>query len=137
MTVRVFVIGSLTAAIGSWLLWLLVILYLDPNRAGVPGFFLFFLTLFLAVSSIAALLGFGVRRFIARDILAAYAVRTALRQGVLLGLFLDLLLVLQLVNLYRWWLAVIAIIFFIATEFIFLGYDRSRNRTSRRTQAGS
>ena len=126
--------GSLIAAVGSWILWLLVMLYLDPGRAGVPGFFLFFLTLFLAVASVASLIGFAARRFIARDVLAAYAVRAALRQGVMLGLFLDLLLLLQLVNLYTWWLALIAIIFFVATELIFLGYDTSRRRLSRRAE---
>jgi hypothetical protein len=131
MTVRVFIGGSLLAAIGSWALWFLVVWNLDPGRAGALGFFLFFLTMFLAVASTASLLGFSARRFIAREVLAAYAVRTALRQGVLLGLFLDLLLLLQLANLYTWWLAVIAIILSITTELIFLGYDRSRQRTSR------
>jgi hypothetical protein len=133
MTVRVFIIGSLLAAAGSWAMWLLIIRYLDPGQAGLLGFFLFFLTLFLAASSTASLLGFGLRRLISREVLAAYAVRAALRQGVLLGLFLNLLLVLQLANLYTWWLAIIAIVLFITTELIFLGYDRSHRRTSRQT----
>lgn len=133
MTVRVFIAGSLLTAIGSWAIWLLIINYLDPVRAGAIGFSLFFLTLFLAVASTASFIGYVVRRFIARDVLAAYAVRAALRQGVLLGLFSDLLLGLQLINLYTWWLTVIAIILFVTTEFIFLGYDRAHRRTSRQT----
>ena len=69
----------------------------------------------------------------AHEVLAAHAVRVSLRQGVWLGLFLNLLLILQLANLYAWWLNIIAIIFFITIEFIFLGYDRTRRRTSRAT----
>ena len=131
MTVRVFIVGSFLAAIGSWTIWLLIVNYLNPVRAGATGLSLFFLTLFLAVASTAALFGYAVRRFIARDTLAAYVVRTALRQGVLLGLFLDLLLGLQLINLYTWWLAVIAIVLFVTIEFIFLGYDQTHRRISR------
>lgn len=131
MTVRVFTAASIFVAISAWAIWLLLITYLDPIQAGLPGLLLFFLTLFLAAASSFALVGFGIRRLIAPEQLATYAVRAALRQGVLVGLFLDLLLILQLIQLYRWWLAIIAIILFLLIELIFLGYDKAARRSAR------
>lgn len=128
MTVRTFVVGSLSAAAAAWAIWLAIIKFLDPVRAGLIGFLLFFLVLFLAVASTMGLAGYATRRLISPQQLSAYAVKASLRQGILLGLFLDLLLLLQLMHLYQWWLAMLAIIFFIFIELIFLGYDRAARR---------
>lgn len=130
MTVRLFIIGSILTSISSWGIWVLILKYLDPKIAGSIGYFLFFLSLFLAVASATALLGYAFRRLIAPELLATYAVRPALRQGIMLGIFLDFLLILQLVRLYKWWLAVIAIILFITTELIFLSYGQASKRTT-------
>lgn len=135
MTVRTFVIGSLLAAISSWAIVAGIIMYLDPKGAGGAGYFLFFLALFLATASTAALIGYALRRLVARYVLAAYAVRTSLRQGVWLGLLLAFLLLLQLARLYMWWLAVIACIFLVTCESVFLGYDRALRRAARRAGA--
>lgn len=133
MTVRVFVIGSLVAAIISWATWLAIIKFLDPGQAGLIGFLLFFLALFLATASTTGLAGYATRRLLSPQQLSAYAVRTSLRQGILLGLFLDLLLLLQLLRFYQWWLALLAIVIFIFIEFIFLGYDRATRRPTQGT----
>ena len=130
MTVRVFIVGSLVAAITSWTIWVAIIKFLDPVQAGIIGFLLFFLALFLATASTTGLVGYATRRLLASSQLSAYAVRTSLRQGILLGLFLDLLLLLQLLRFYQWWLALLAIATFIFIEFIFLGYDRTTRRTT-------
>ena len=130
MTVRLFISGSILTAISSWTIWVLIINYLDPQSAGGIGYFLFFLSLFLATTSTTAFIGYALRRLVAPEQLATYAVRPALRQGMMLGIFLDLLLILQLVRLYKWWLAVIAIILFIATELIFLSYGHANRRTN-------
>lgn len=131
MTVRTFIIGSLLAGIISWSIWIAIIILLDPVQAGWLGFILFFLALFLAVASTVALIGYAARRLMAPEQLAAYAVRSALRQGALLALFLLLLLFLQLMRLYQWWLAVVAIVLFISVELMFLGYDRTTYRTNQ------
>ncbi|HLD26085.1 MAG TPA: hypothetical protein VJC05_03530 [Candidatus Andersenbacteria bacterium] len=131
MTVRVFTIGSLLTAVLSLAVWLLVVNYLDPGRAGIIGFCLFFLSLFLGLASSAALLGYGIRRLISRAVLPAYTVRTSLRQGCLLGIFATMLLLLELLNLYAWWLAGLALILFVTIELIFLSYDLSLQRRSR------
>lgn len=128
MTVRTFLIGSSAATIISWLIWFMILNWLDPREAGMVGFILFFLALFLAIASTTSLIGYGVRRLIAAGQLPAYRVRHSLRQGMLLGLLIDLLLFLQLLRIVRWWLALLAALIFVLIEFVFLSYDRSSDR---------
>lgn len=125
MTVRTFAIGAFAASLASWFIWTLIVMWLDPTQAGWIGFALFFLSLFLAVAGTTALGGYIMRRLLMPGQLPAYSVRSALRQGVLLGLFLDVLLALQLFRLVRWWVTVIAIILFLSIELLFLSYERS------------
>jgi len=124
MTVRSFVFGSFITTILAWAIWAAIIMLLDPTKAGLLGYLLFFLTLFLAVASTSGLAGYVIRRIITPNQLAAYTVRISLRQGLLLGLFLDILLFLQLTKIYQWWLIVIVIVLFLTIELIFLSLDR-------------
>lgn len=124
MTVRLFIIGSVLASIISWAVWVAIVGYLDPVRAGWIGYTLFFMAFFLAVASTVTMIGYLVRRIVAPQQLAAYAVRSAMRQGVLVGMFIELLLGMQLARLYQWWLAVIIIILFLVIEAVFYSYDR-------------
>lgn len=126
MTIRIFLAGALVTTVLGWGIWLLIINWVDPVEAGWAGFALFFLALFLAVAGVSALAGYGVRRVLQPMQLPAYRVRPSLRQGILLAIFLDILLFLQLQRLLRWWITVIVIILFVSIELLFLGYDRGR-----------
>lgn len=137
MTVRIFFVGSLITTVISWAIWIAIISYLDPLRAGWLGYLLFFLVLFLAVASTSGIVGYVIRRIITPQQLSAYTVRVALRQGLLLGIFLDILLFLQLVKLYQWWIAIIVIVLFLSIEFIFLSFDRVYNQRSQTAHVGS
>ncbi len=128
MTVRLFLFGTIGTIIISWSIWGLIVSWLDPTEAGTLGFLLFFLAVFLAVASTSALLGYIVRRVTAGNQLPAHSVRPAIRQGMLLGLFVDLLLFLQLLRLMQWWVVAIATILFLSIEFVFLSYDRGSHR---------
>lgn len=128
MTVKTFIIGSsLCAGLGT-VFWLLVLFFLDPLQAGVVGYILFFLSLFLLVAGSTGLLGFAARRLLQAQQLSAYSVRSALRQGILLALFVCLLLLLVRLRVYQWWVAVIVTILFVCAELIFFSYDRSLKR---------
>lgn len=129
MTVRIFFGGSLLTALITWTIWLLILWFVDPQQAGLLGFIIFFLSLFLSIASSVALLGFAVRRVVRDPQLPAYQVRNSLRQGVLLALFTSILLLLQLLRLLQWWVALILIILFVSAEFIFLSYDRAQRRS--------
>lgn len=137
MTLRTFVWGALAGALLGWLVWMAIVLWLDPVQAGSVGFILFFLALFLAVASTAALAGFGMRRVIGGVAHPSHHVRPSLRQGIFLGVFFDAILVLQLLRLSRWWLTLILIILFLCVEFVFLSYDRNTRRATAVEEAGT
>ncbi len=124
MDLRTFIWGSAVGAVLGWLVWTAIVLWLDPIQAGAIGFILFFLALFLAVASTSALAGYGVRRLIGSHVHPSHHVRPSLRQAILLGAFFDILLLLQLLRISRWWLTLIAIIFFLCFELVFISYDR-------------
>jgi hypothetical protein len=131
MTVRVFVVGSVVTTVMSWAMWAAIVAFLDPLRAGWLGYLLFFLVLFLAVASTSGIVGYVVRRIITPQQLSAYAVRVALRQGVLLGIFFNIVLFLQLIRLYQWWISIIVIVLFLSIELVFLSFDRVSNQRSQ------
>jgi len=76
MTVRTFLGGSLAGAIIGWGVWLLILNLIDPTEAGLIGYILFFLTLFLAITSTIGLLGYAIRRVLAPGQLSTYRVRS-------------------------------------------------------------
>ena len=82
MTVRLYLTGSVAVAVISSIIWLLIIMQLDPAQAGVIGLLLLFLSLFLAVGSITNVVGYGLRRLLVPRQFPSYRVRTSLRQGV-------------------------------------------------------
>ncbi len=128
MTVRTFLIGSLAGAIVGWGIWALIINWIDPTEAGLIGYVLFFLALFLAIASVVGLFGYTIRRILIPKQMASYRVRPSLRQGIWLGFLFDILLFLQLQRLLRWWISLIIIALFLAIEFFFLSYDKSQSR---------
>lgn len=125
MTVRTFILGALGTLLVSCGILGLIVTWIDPTAPTASlAFILFFLSMFLAVSSLAALLGYVVRSVFLRSQLSAYRVRPALRQGVFLGVFTDLLLFLQLERILIWWVSAIIILLFIVVELVFISYDK-------------
>jgi hypothetical protein len=137
MTIRIFIGGTLMTLLASVAIFAMIIYWLDPIEAGALGFVLFFLSLFLVIASFSALIGYAVRRFLFSRQHPAYSVRPSLRQGVWLGIFLDILLFLQLFRLLQWWIAFIIVLLFLSLEVLFLGYDRHSKTTSQTAQASN
>lgn len=125
MTVRAFLAGSFVSLLASSGVLFLIISWVDPTKSPAIAFVLFFLALFLAVASLASLVGYIARSIFMRHQLPAYRVRPSLRQGVFLGVFVDLLLFLQLERILVWWVSAIIILLFIVIELVFISYDRN------------
>ena len=133
MTIRLFIIASTVAlAIGS-LSFAGVVTQLDPEQAGTAGFVLFFLSLFTAVASAACLAGYGLRRIFIRQQFPAYTARTSLRQALIIGVFVAVVLFLQLLRLYRWWIALGLVALLVCLEVVFLSYGRANQRHNEST----
>lgn len=134
MTLRTFIIGSVLTSFVSAGILIVTITQLNPYMAGAIGFILFFMSLFVLLSSVVAVIGYVIRRLIFPRHFPTYLVRTSVRHGLMTGLFVDILLFLQLLRLYRWWISIIVIAIFISFELIFFSYDRaSRDRLRPKT----
>lgn len=135
MTVKSFALGSFVTAIISWGILALIIMWIDPTKSAAAAFILFFLLLFLAVAATSGLIGYVARTIFMRHQLPAYRVRPSLRQGVFLGVFVDLLLFLQLERILVWWVSAIIVVLFIVIELVFISYDRNGTTTRGSTEA--
>lgn len=104
-------IGSLVAATG----FVFVISYTDPFVAGWPAHTAFYLTLFLATSGIFTIINLVVRK---KFFLGIYSelFKTSLRQGIIIGLLVSSLILLESTNLLFWWVGLTMVLFFIALE---------------------
>ena len=128
MTVRAFITFSALAFVVGSASFAAVVTQLDPDNAQTLGFILFFLSFFTTVASAAGLVGYSMRRVFIRQQFPAHAVRTSLRQAVTVGAFTSLLLFLQLLRLYRWWIALVIIALLASLEVVFLSYGKAQHR---------
>lgn len=128
MTVRAFLTFSLLALLIGSASFAAVATQLDPDQAGTSGFVLFFLSFFITIASSVSLIGYGLRRIFVRRQFPAYAARSALRQALTIGGFSSFLLLLQLLRLYRWWIALGLIALLACLEVVFLSYDSHHAR---------
>lgn len=105
----------------AWVAWFIVVHAIDPIRSGFLGFFLFFVTLGVAVLASSTLLGTLVRVWAKQDEVVYRHVVRSLRQGIILTTLFLISLILSGLGLLMWWVLVLLV--FIATilEIIFLG----------------
>lgn len=105
-------------AIGGWVV---VLVRVDPETAGLPGVVLFYLTAFAAIVGICAFLGTWLRaRKEQHPHLIVREVKIALRHSIFLATLGLGALALASMNALRWWIWLIALVVICAVEYIFL-----------------
>ena len=95
-----FVMSVLTAI--CWGMFLFVAKTINPGTTNWLGFLLFYVSLFIALSGLAALVGFLIRFVALKKELAFNLVKVAFRQSFLFSLFFTLGLFLKAHNLFNW-----------------------------------
>lgn len=119
------VMGTMTAL--CWGIFILMANLIDPTATNWLGFLLFYISLFLALSGTAALIGFVIRFVALRRELAFYAVATAFRQSFLFALFIVISLILLASNLFTWLNIGLLLIIFAILELFIASYKKSRS----------
>ena len=122
-----FGIGTLL----SWAAWVIVLTQMDPAVNTTMSVMAFAVTLGFAVAGTFALLSFAIRAFFSKDPVLFRVLRTSVRQGVVVAVLLECLLVLQTMRWFAWWNTVPLALFFILLEGFFLAQDQSRERQTR------
>ncbi|MCX6765705.1 MAG: hypothetical protein NT136_01955 [Candidatus Moranbacteria bacterium] len=120
MTLKLYLWGMRVSVFLSLLAWGAVVCFIDPEKTGIFGQVLFYLTLFLSLSGTFILFLTWARRKARGGEIAFVHLGISFRQGLLLGLLAVLLLVLQHFQVLTWWdgLLVIAGIFLVELYFL-------------------
>ncbi|NCO23255.1 hypothetical protein COW09_02340 [bacterium (Candidatus Moisslbacteria) CG12_big_fil_rev_8_21_14_0_65_36_11] len=111
----------------NWLIWLLVIFFVNPEKTGLLGLILFYVSLFLAILGTGSILGFiiGARLkkrpvFVEADI--------SFRRAFLIAIFVISVLFLKGIDLFYWWNTLLLGLFLIILEFFFVSISRKYER---------
>ncbi|KKR21313.1 MAG: hypothetical protein UT48_C0010G0061 [Parcubacteria group bacterium GW2011_GWE2_39_37] len=85
-----------------WLGWGMILFTINPTTTNLLGFSLFFISLFLAITGTAAIIGFLVRFILLKHELAFRSVKDAFRQSFLFAFLMIAALFLLSKGLFSW-----------------------------------
>jgi hypothetical protein len=126
MTFRAFLIFMTVATIMAWAGWIVVLIAIDPTKAGVLAFVFFYLTLSLSLIGTLTMGGTGVRYLAKREEILSRHVSKSFRQAFLFTILVDGSLMLMSRGLFRWWTAMLLILFLAVVELAFLTAQKPR-----------
>lgn len=119
----VMVIGTLVALA----CFAVSILVIDPFSTNWLGMTLFYASLMVSITGLAAIIGFIFRFVVLRKKLAASAVIISFRQAFVIALLIALILFLLAEQLFSWLNVVLLIIGFTSLELFLISLSLSRN----------
>lgn len=126
MTLKKYLAVMAVATAICWTVFLFVASVINPEMTNWIGFFLFYVSLFMALSGTAALGGFLVRFVALKRELAFHAVRIAFRQSFLFSLFVISLLVLLSQDLFNWLNLIMLVVVFTIAETVMISSSKGR-----------
>ncbi len=103
--------GSVVAITG----FIFTIIYTDPYQAGILGHVIFYLTLFLFTTGFFTIINLLIRKRFFPGIYSELF-RVSMRQGILIGMLIVSLVLLEAFNLLFWWVGLTLTLFLIALE---------------------
>jgi len=120
MTLQSYLWGLRIGTVISFAAFCAVIFLTDPLDIGNVAFILFYLTFFLVISGLSVLVLTWLRRKMARDMLTLGEIGMAVRQGVLIGIFITVIVGMQQMKVLLWWdaLIILGIVFLIELYFL-------------------
>lgn len=126
MTLKKYLMVTALATAVCWTIFLFVSSILNPDLTSWLGFLLFYLSLFMAISGTASLIGFLIRFVALKHELAFYAVRIAYRQSFLFALFIIAILILLSQSLFTWLNLFMLITVFVIAETFMISSQKIR-----------
>ncbi|MDP2736406.1 MAG: hypothetical protein Q8O59_01320 [bacterium] len=103
-----------------------IVFTVDPETTNSTGFFLFYLSLFLSIIGVTAIIGFVIRFVIFRRELVINTVKVAFRQSFIFAAFSVAVMMLLSRNLLSWLNLSILIVGLSALEFFLLSYGKEK-----------
>jgi len=112
-SLRLFTITSLCAFLG-------VIFFIGPIDVGMVAYGLFYVTTFLWITGCSILVLTHMRERFMQDAILSKDLSVTLRQGILIGLLICILLALQQFRILTWWDALLSIAAILLIELYFI-----------------
>ncbi len=131
MSLKSYLILFVVATLLSWVAWVIVLTQMNPDSSRTVTVSAFAVSLGFAVAGSVSLLGFGLRAWFGKDPVLFRVLRTSVRQGVVVAVLLEGLLVLQAMRWFAWWNVVPLALFFILLEGFFLAQESTLERQTR------
>ncbi len=123
MTLGSYLLGMVISAVLCFISWILIIVYINPETAGITGVLLFFFMLFFLLTGFFTLAGFYARKKISKDAVKFNYAGTAFRQGVFFSLIFVGMLALQKLGMLFWWSAILFVLGIGLLELYFMNKD--------------
>lgn len=107
----------------AWMGWLLVLFKLSPYQTLGLSLSFFYVTMFIALSSTFAVLGFYFRVWLFKNEIFYRHINVALRQGIFLSLITVFCLIFQMMKVLSWWSGLLLVVIAVLLEFYFSAKD--------------
>lgn len=119
MSLQGYLLGLKMSTLFAFSAWAGVVLYIDPETAGIFGKSLFFITLFLWLSGVFTLVLTWLQRRLCDDERAARSLGANMRQSMFVSCVLLLLLALQYFKVLAFWNGLLIGVAFLLIELYF------------------
>ena len=123
MTHNRYISMLMVAGLIAWVGWFLVVFKLSPGESVELALLLFFLTFFIALSSLFTVFGFYFRLWLFKNEIFYKHINIAFRQGLILSLITIFCLVFQMIKLLNWWSGSLVVSIAVLLEFYFSSKD--------------
>lgn len=109
-----------SATLLSWVAWLVVLFYINPDDSGMVGYSLFYISLLVALVGTFSLVGFFGRVWFSREQVIFRHLGVSTRQSVWFSVLLVGSLLLQGTGYLKWWSLLFFIMLLTLLEFFFI-----------------
>lgn len=120
MTLKSYLWSLRIGTVLSLVAWGLVVFFIDPQKSGIPGRFVFYLCFFLFLSGVFIILLTWLKKKSKKEDVALAEIGISFREGILLALLVITLFVLQSFRVLVWWDGLLAVAGIFLIELYFL-----------------
>ncbi|MBU1180103.1 hypothetical protein KJ885_04115 [Patescibacteria group bacterium] len=125
MSFRQYIILMTTSSLLAWVTWGFVLFGISPNEAGLGVFFLFYISLLLAIACSLSILGLVVRVWLLKQKnRISFQAGKSFRQAMLLGTLVVGLLYFQSKGILSWWTIALLVAILTMVEFFLISYKK-------------
>ncbi|MDD5040149.1 MAG: hypothetical protein PHY34_03280 [Patescibacteria group bacterium] len=120
MSLKKYLLIMTSATLLSWVAWLVVLFYINPDDSGMVGYSLFYISLLVALVGTFSLVGFFGRVWFSREQVIFRHLGVSTRQSVWFSVLLVGSLLLQGTGYLKWWSLLFFIMLLTLLEFFFI-----------------